>query len=116
MERVNKPWGYEDWLHQGSYVVKEILITAGHRTSLQLHEQKEETNYIVSGVMELTVGDEIKRLKSHDFFHITPNTIHRVTAISDLLMLEASTPEVDDVIRIQDDTNRPDGRIESEHK
>ena len=115
MERVNKPWGYEEWLHQGKYVFKEIFMQAGMQSSLQYHISKEETNYIVRGVVELTLGDDVSRFLSGDYFHVKPNTKHRVKAITDVLMVEASTPEVDDVVRIQDDFARPNGRIESEH-
>ena len=116
METVNKPWGYEKWLHQGKYVFKEIFMKAGCQSSLQYHKEKEENNYIVRGVVELTVDGETTRLTSGYSFHINPGERHRVKAITDILMVEASTPEVDDVIRIRDDYDRPDGRIESEHK
>ena len=116
MEVVNKPWGYEKWIHQGRYVFKEIFMKKDTRSSLQYHKQKEETNYIVKGMGLLSLDGVAYHLSPGTTFHVLPNKIHRVRAVTDLLMIEASTPEVDDVIRLQDDTNRPDGRIESEHK
>ncbi len=117
MELVTKPWGWEKWLEQNDkYVLKLIFMKAGNKSSLQYHNVKKETNYIVSGVAELTRDKEVTRLKTDDYFTIAPPTVHRVEAVTDILMVEASTPEVDDVIRIADDYNRGNGRIESEHK
>ena len=116
MKIVNKPWGYEKWIHEGKYVLKEICMKAGLKSSLQYHRLKDETNYILRGKGVLYYGDMQLPLKKGVSFHIPPNGIHLVKAITDLLMIEASTPEVDDVIRLADDTNRPNGRIESEHE
>ncbi len=116
MKQVTKPWGYEKWItEEGSpYFLKEIFMKKGMRSSLQSHKKKDETNYILKGRLILEAGG-IKEFWEGGYFHISPNVIHRVTAITDILMIEASTPEVDDVIRYADDTNRPSGRIESEH-
>jgi len=116
MEIVNKPWGYEKWVGQGrSYFLKEILIKAGFKTSLQYHEEKEETNYILSGRGVLTLNGYRMPLEPEVAFHILPEAIHRIEASTDLKMIEVSTLELDDVIRIDDDWDRKDGRIESEH-
>ncbi|KKN78500.1 hypothetical protein LCGC14_0350320 [marine sediment metagenome] len=117
MKIVNKPWGYEKWLHEGKYVLKEIFIKKGFKTSLQYHKKKTETNYIIRGKAKLQwsiVGYEIK--KKGDYFHVNPNEAHRVEALTDLLMIEASTPEVDDIVRLEDDYDRGNGRIDSEHE
>jgi len=117
MKTVHKPWGYEKWIGQGrSYFLKEILIRAGKRSSLQYHKEKEETNYILSGQGVLTMDNQKLPLKNGTAFHIMPNVVHRVEAVTDLLMIEASTLELDDVVRVEDDWDRPDGRIENEHR
>jgi len=81
---------------------------------------KSETNYIIEGEAEVWLENtsgvvEKFNMKAGDFFNVAPPKKHRVIAITDLILQEVSTPEVDDVIRIEDDANRPDGRIESEH-
>lgn len=119
---VNKPWGKEVWLELNDhYCYKRIYIKAGTRTSFQYHEKKRETNYIIEGEAEVWLGNdegvvEKKRMQANDFFNVAPRKKHRVIAITDIVLQEVSTPEVDDVIRIEDDTARPNGRIESEHK
>ena len=130
--RVAKPWGHELWLngeHPG-YCLKEILLTAGNRTSLQYHERKEETIVLFSGRVRL--GFEAKARDENDVvlpvhlgqaaisavsvIHVAPRVLHRLEAVTDVLLYEASTPHLDDVIRVQDDTARHDGRILSEHR
>lgn len=121
-EIVKKPWGKEVWLElNANYCYKRIYINAGARTSFQYHEKKRETNYIIKGEAEVWLENkkgrvEVKRMKANDFFNVIPPRKHRVIAISDLILQEVSTPEVDDVIRIEDDTDRPSGKITSEHK
>lgn len=120
-KRVEKPWGWEQWLALNEfYCYKRIYIKAGTRTSYQYHEHKHETNYIISGEAEVWLENdegvvEKKIMKAGEYFDVTPPKKHRVIAISDVILQEVSTPHVDDVIRIQDDANRADGRIESEH-
>jgi hypothetical protein len=131
IKKVVKPWGYELWItgeHVG-YAFKKIFIKAKTKTSLQYHQLKQETNVLFDGLAYLhyknnpsvdnnSVGNdniskvEISPISSID---IWPNTIHRLEAISDIVLYEVSTPHLDDVIRISDDNHRPDGRIESEH-
>lgn len=121
-EIVKKPWGKEVWLELNAhYCYKRIYIKAGTRTSFQYHEKKYETNYIIKGEAEVWLENEkgkveVKKMKSNNFFNVIPPRKHRVIAISDLILQEVSTPEVDDVIRIEDDMNRPSGKIRSEHK
>lgn len=119
---VTKPWGKEVWLELNDrYCYKRIYINAGTRTSFQYHNQKHETNYIIQGEAEVWLENdsgvvEKFQMKEGDFFVVPPPKKHRIVAITNLILQEVSTPEVDDVVRIEDDTHRPDGKIESEHK
>lgn len=119
---MTKPWGEEVWLELNArYCYKRIYIRAGHRTSLQYHERKLETNYIIEGKAEVWLEDETGEVQKtvmgpNEFFTVLPRRKHRVCAITDIILQEVSTPEVDDVVRIQDDTGRPDGRIAREHQ
>lgn len=120
-EIVKKPWGKEVWLELNShYCYKRIYINAGTRTSFQYHKEKIETNYIISGEAEVWLENDrgevvVKKMKANDCFNIKPPRKHRVIALTDLILQEVSTPEVDDIIRIEDDSGRSDGRIKGEH-
>jgi mannose-6-phosphate isomerase len=119
---VVKPWGKEIWLElNDKYCYKRIHINAGTRTSFQYHNQKLETNYIISGDAEVWLENEAGEIIKHmmkegDQFTVVPPQKHRVIAVTDIILQEVSTPEVDDVIRMDDDHSREDGRIESEHQ
>ena len=119
---VQKPWGKEVWLELNEkYCYKRLYINAGHRTSFQYHNEKLETNYIIAGEAEVWLEndqEEIEKtaMKADDFFTVLPGRKHRIIALTDLILQEVSTPEVDDVVRISDDSDRPSGRIESEHQ
>lgn len=121
MKTVIKPWGKEEWLELNDrYCYKRIYINGGYKTSYQYHNVKRETNYIISGEAEIWLENdegvvEKKIMKSGDFFNVPPTKKHRVIALTDLILQEVSTPEVDDVIRLEDDTKRIDGKIEGEH-
>jgi NDP-sugar pyrophosphorylase family protein/mannose-6-phosphate isomerase-like protein (cupin superfamily) len=121
MKTVIKPWGKEVWLELNEkYCYKRIYIDAGYKTSYQYHEKKRETNYIIDGTAEVWLENdngivEKKIMKAGDYFNVTPPKKHRVIALTDIILQEVSTPEVDDVIRIEDDTNRKDGKIDGEH-
>jgi NDP-sugar pyrophosphorylase family protein/mannose-6-phosphate isomerase-like protein (cupin superfamily) len=121
MKIVYKPWGKEEWLEQNEfYCYKRIYINKGYRTSYQYHNEKVETNYIISGKAEVWLENdngvvEILQLKEGDFFNVKPPRKHRVIAKTDIILQEVSTPQVDDVIRISDDTHRIDGKIINEH-
>lgn len=110
MQRVDKPWGYElIWAKTDKYVGKILHIKAGHKLSRQYHNKKEETFLIQSGKMDLEIGDtNIKtiHMKPNDSFHCPPLTVHRMVAIEDTDVIEVSTPELDDVVRLQDDYGR----------
>jgi mannose-6-phosphate isomerase len=105
--RVEKPWGYElIWAHTDRYVGKVLHIAAGHALSVQYHQRKDETVYLLRGTLKYWVktGDEMRdmRLAEGDAFRITPGTIHYMEAVTDCDVLEASTPELDDVVRLKD--------------
>jgi mannose-6-phosphate isomerase-like protein (cupin superfamily) len=107
MRRVDKPWGYEIvWAETPRYVGKILHITAGQKLSRQYHVKKDETFLVESGEMDLEVGQgadlRVIRMKTRDSFHCPPNTIHRMVAVTDVDVLEVSTPELDDVVRLED--------------
>jgi quercetin dioxygenase-like cupin family protein len=109
--RVDKPWGYElIWARTDRYVGKLLHISAGHSLSLQYHKVKDETVFVQQGQMRFRVeedGHMVDRLLNPgDSYHITPNTKHRMTAVTDCDVLEASTPELDDVVRLEDNYGR----------
>jgi mannose-6-phosphate isomerase-like protein (cupin superfamily) len=130
--RVSKPWGHELWFNgeHPAYVLKEVFIRGGNRTSLQYHHFKEETNLLVSGTAALVykadpavANDDAREpdlasttIQSPSFVHIVPGVLHRLIAESDVLLYEASTPHLDDVVRVQDDSGRQHGRIATEHR
>jgi mannose-6-phosphate isomerase-like protein (cupin superfamily) len=105
--KVDKPWGYElHWAKTDRYVGKVIHVNAGHALSLQYHNVKDETIFLWSGrlLFEIQEGDRLtkREMKPGDRVHIRPGTVHRMTAIEDSDILEASTPELDDVVRLED--------------
>lgn len=105
--RVEKPWGYElIWARTDRYVGKILHIEPGHCLSLQYHNQKDETLYVLRGEIEfrVKVGDELReiRMREGDGYHVTPRTVHQMEAVTPADLLEASTPELDDVVRLQD--------------
>lgn len=107
MQMVNKPWGTEEILTiQERYVVKRIYMKKGHRCSLQYHEYKIETIYVLSGVLLLHLKDSVITMKPNDFCTIFPGDFHRMEGVEDTIYLESSTPELDDVIRVKDDYGR----------
>jgi quercetin dioxygenase-like cupin family protein len=105
---VPKPWGHETiWAHTDAYVGKILHIKAGESLSVQYHEVKDETVYLLSGklIYWVKLGDgelEDMRLEAGQAFRITPGTIHYMEAVTDCDVLEASTPHLDDVVRLKD--------------
>ena len=108
-EIIQKPWGYEEILSiTDHYVVKRMVINAGHRMSLQYHNIKEETIYVISGC--LIVEDKTHKIKLMPgcTYHVKPKEIHRFGAEIDgpVVLLECSTTELHDVVRLEDDYSR----------
>ena len=107
MRRVDKPWGHElVWAETARYVGKILHIRAGQRLSRQYHRVKDETLFVQAGEMDLEIGAaaevEVRRMKAGDVFHVVPGTIHRMVGVTDVDVLEVSTPELDDVVRLED--------------
>lgn len=105
--RIPKPWGYElIFAKTDRYVGKILHVTAGESLSLQYHEMKEETLYVVRGRVRLTVEWDSQRrvieLGEGQAFHIPPRMIHRIEGIEDSDIAEVSTTELDDVVRLED--------------
>jgi hypothetical protein len=142
---VHKPWGTETWLQGGSdvypFALKELILKAGFVTSLQVHQHKSESIHLHIGKGALAYypkpfdcqrylaggysAEEIAEIKSElivqelepgAVFHTPPGTIHRMIAHEDLHYTEASTTQLDDVIRLEDSANRGHGRIDAEHQ
>lgn len=114
-ERVEKPWGYElIWAHTDRYVGKVLHIRKGESLSYQYHNVKDETIFLLSGALDLEIGEgpgrETHHMKPDDCYRISPGTRHRMTAVEDCDVLEASTPELDDVVRLEDRYGRVKGR------
>ena len=129
--KVDKPWGHELWINgqHPRYAFKEIFIKAGFKTSLQYHNLKQETNVLFEGRTKLHFKN-IDAVKNDDVdasdlgqvelgpissIDVVPGILHRLEAITDILLYETSTPHLDDVVRVTDDSKRPHGRIEQEH-
>jgi len=110
--RIEKPWGYEElWALTGKYAGKLLFINAGESLSLQYHETKEETLRIMSGALSMTTIDEdgilvTKEMRDGEVEHIAPRVRHRMTAVDDCVVLEVSTPQLDDVVRLADKYGR----------
>jgi mannose-6-phosphate isomerase len=110
--RVDKPWGYElIWAHTAAYAGKILHIDAGQRLSLHYHQRKEETFYLLSGRMRLELEDadgqmSCRVLAVGDIAHVPPGRRHRMLALDDTDLLEVSTGDLDDVVRLQDDFGR----------
>ena len=111
--RVEKPWGYElHWAKTERYVGKLIHVNAGHALSLQYHNVKDETIYLQAGRLLMEVQEEGtlvgREMQPGEAIHITPKTTHRMIAISDCDIFEVSTPELHDVVRLEDRYGRAD--------
>ena len=106
--KVDKPWGYElRWAITDRYAGKVLHVNKGEALSLQFHERKDEHQYVIRGAVDVELGVEggeltTRRMKAGDTLHITPGTRHRITAVEDTDIVEISTPELDDVVRLED--------------
>ena len=110
---VPKPWGEELWLaHTDRYAGKVLILKKGHRLSLQYHERKHEVQYVESGRIKYTLGkpDEPNMreviAETGTVIELPPGTVHRMEALEDSRIFEVSTPELDDVVRLDDDYGR----------
>ena len=109
VRRVEKPWGYElIWALTDVYCGKVLFVQAGASLSLQFHREKDESWYVQSGRAKLELGEVGQAILNEEVigaggaFHYVPGTVHRVTALEDTTILEVSTPQLDDVVRLED--------------
>ncbi len=110
--RVDKPWGHEViWAHTDRYVGKILVIEAGKRLSLQYHEKKDESVLVVRGRMKLHLENDAGEIEIHEMGpgehrRVPTGRRHRFEAVERVEVVEVSTPELDDVVRIDDDFGR----------
>jgi mannose-6-phosphate isomerase len=111
--RVEKPWGWElIWAHADAYVGKVLFVRAGHSLSLQFHREKDESWYVESGRAKLELGEtgnavlKTEVVSTGACFRYRPGTVHRVTALEDTTIIEVSTAQLDDVVRLEDKYGR----------
>lgn len=114
MRKIPKPWGHElVWAETGRYVGKVLSITRGERLSLQYHRVKDESILVAKGLLDLEVEEGgslvIRRMRPGDTYHIVPGQKHRMIAVEDTEVIEVSTPELDDVVRLEDKYGRVGG-------
>lgn len=108
VERVEKPWGYEIvFAHTERYSAKLLFVRGGEQLSLQFHREKDEVIYVHEGRIELEIGDpggalDVEVVGRGKAFHLAPGVVHRWRALEDAVILEASTPELDDIVRLED--------------
>jgi mannose-6-phosphate isomerase-like protein (cupin superfamily) len=112
--KVDKPWGYElIWAKTDKYVGKILHIEEGHKLSLQYHEVKDETIYVIAGEMDLVIVEDgkerIEKLTPGDYRHLPTGTVHRMISVKSCDIFEVSTPELDDVVRLEDVYGRAGG-------
>jgi mannose-6-phosphate isomerase len=107
--RVDKPWGYElIWALTDLYCGKLLVVHAGQALSMQFHREKDESWYLLEGRAEIEMAGAGEKAPAREVvtagaaFRITPGTVHRVRAVEDTTILEVSTPQVDDVVRLED--------------
>ena len=114
VKRVEKPWGYEIlFAHTENFSAKVIHVRKGEQLSLQFHREKEEVVYVHAGRIELEIGEpgrqpDVEVVGAGRAFHLAPGVVHRWRALEDTVILEASTPELDDVVRLEDRYGRAD--------
>jgi len=108
-QRIEKPWGWElIWAHADAYVGKILFVKAGESLSLQFHREKDESWYVESGRARLELGEAGQEALDEEVvtpgtcFRFRPGTVHRVTALEDTTILEVSTPQLDDIVRLED--------------
>ena len=112
MQTIEKPWGKEEVIEiNNRYMMKKLTMFKGHRCSTQYHNIKQETIYVLNGKLRISFGPTMAALEAKVFgsgetITIAPKLIHRMEAVEDSVYLEASTPEMDDVVRLEDDYKR----------
>ena len=112
MKTVDKPWGKEIWIEVNeSYAMKKLCMNAGHQCSIQYHEKKKETFYMLKGECLFFHGPSLEEIteilmKEGDSFTVEPGMVHRMRAVTDIEYLEASSPELEDVVRLEDNYGR----------
>lgn len=105
---VAKPWGSELWYaHTDRYAGKILRVSAGHKLSVQYHVEKDETSYLLSGRLLLEQGDSAENMLARELepgavWRNTPGVVHTIEALEDAVILEVSTPELHDVVRVED--------------
>jgi len=115
MQIIEKPWGKEEVIEiNDRYMMKKLTMWKGHRCSLQYHNIKRETIYVLSGQLRIYTGASQDNLQSKIYtagetITLVPHVIHRMEAVEDSVYLEASTPEMEDVVRLSDDYKRAAG-------
>ena len=112
-EKVEKPWGHEViWAKADVYAGKLLLVRAGQALSLQFHRKKDESWYVLEGRAELELGEAGQAVLTTEIvgpgaaFRLPPGTVHRLRAVEDTTILEVSTPQLDDVVRLEDEYGR----------
>ena len=116
MRIVEKPWGKElIFAETERYAGKILVIYAGHRLSLQYHREKDESILVLNGVLDVQIGTasrlETLRLDARDALRIQPGVVHRMIAVTDVEVAEVSTPELSDVVRLEDDYGRAEPTV-----
>jgi mannose-1-phosphate guanylyltransferase len=107
MKTVEKPWGREEWyVLNDKYCLKRLYVNGQHRLSEQYHVKKKETMFLESGVASLLCDERVILMKCGVPYTINPKEVHQIRAHSDSVILEVSTPEIDDVVRLADDYGR----------
>lgn len=111
IRRIEKPWGHEIvYAANSKYAGKILVVRAGERLSLQYHEKKDESIYLLSGELDLAVEEEgqlvTRRLHPGEAYHIAPGVKHRMIGVTECQIAEVSTPELDDVVRLEDSYGR----------
>ena len=114
-EKVDKPWGHElIWSKTDHYAGKILFVRAGESLSLQFHKEMDAAWYVLEGRAQLELGGPGERMLNREVvgpgaaFHFPPGTVHRVTALEDTTIIEVSTPQLDDIVRLEDEYGRSD--------
>ncbi len=124
-QEVSKPWGSELWFaHTEHYAGKILRVRAGSRLSIQYHEKKDETSYVLSGRVIVSQGDSVEKMTTRELgpgesWRNRPLVVHTLEAVEDAEIIEVSTPQLEDIVRLQDRYRRvpgaglPEGDVES---